>query len=119
MEFFRIHVTYAGKTGKPVGLFGACHHLKRAGKLTSDEAKLFEEIDEWYTRRLPEPPFYSAGNPRKAITWFKDTPKVRALTEGLSPLISLLEKHDVAYEISRTANPGEVIYEDEFQVATV
>lgn len=67
MEYFRIHVTYCGKTGKPVGIFGACHHLKRAGRLTPEEAKLFEETDTWYIEALPEPPFYKDGNPQKAI----------------------------------------------------
>ena len=39
MKYFRIHVTYKGKTGKPVGLFGACNHLKRAGKLTPTDVR--------------------------------------------------------------------------------
>jgi len=48
MEYFRIHVTYSRKTGKPVGIFGASHHLKRAEKSTPEEVKLFEDIDAWY-----------------------------------------------------------------------
>lgn len=119
MEYFRIHVTYTGKTGKPVGIFGACHHLKRAGKLSPEEAKVFEDIDAWYTEVLPEPPFYKDGNPRKAITWFKDTDEVRSLVQKLNPLVDLLTKYGVEHTTSRTADPGEIIYEDAFQVAVI
>jgi hypothetical protein len=119
MEYFRIHATYSGKTGKPVGIFGACHHLKRAGKLSPEEIKLFENIDKWYTENLPEPPLYEDGNQQKAITWFKDTEEVRELVQGLNPLIGLLEKYRVEYKISRTTNPGEIIYEDQYQVAVI
>ena len=119
MEYFRIHVTYSGKTGKPVGIFGACHHLKRAGRLTPEEVKLFEDTDAWYIQALPEPPFYRDGNPQKAITWFKDTEEVRRLVEHLNPLIDLLRKCGVDHKISRTSSPGEIIYEDSYQVAVV
>ena len=112
-------MTYCGKTGMPVGIFGACHHLKRAGKLSLEEVQLFEEIDAWYTERLPEPPFYRDGNPQKAITWFKDTETVRELVQDLDPLIALLEKHGVNHLTTRETEPGMIIYEDEFQIATV
>ena len=119
MKYFRLHVTYKGKTGKPVGIFGACHHLKRAGRLTADEVILFEEIDAWYTENLLEPPFYAKGNLQKAITWFKDTPEVHTFVKGLDPLLDLLKKYGVEHKISWTTNPGEIIYEDEYQVAVI
>jgi hypothetical protein len=119
MEYFRIHVTYCGKTGKPVGIFGACHHLKRAGRLTPEEAKLFEETDTWYIEALPEPPFYKDGNPQKAIVWFKDTDEVREVVKRLNPLVDLLNKYGVKNMVSRTTAPGEIIYEDQYQVAVI
>ena len=36
MAYIRYQVRYSGKTGKPVGIFGACWHLWRRG-LLSDE----------------------------------------------------------------------------------
>jgi hypothetical protein len=119
MEYFRIHANYIGRTGKPVGVFGACHHLKRAGRLTPEETRLFEETDAWYIEHLPEPPFYKEGNPLKAITWFKDTPEVRMFVKRLDPLVALLRKYGIDYSISKTTEPGEIVYEDDFQVATV
>jgi hypothetical protein len=119
MHYFRIHVHYNGSTGKPLGIFSACHHLRRAGALTQEDARLFEEIDNWYKEHLPEPPFYKDGNPRKAIMWFKDTPAARELVGKLDVLTALLDKYRVAHETSWTDDPGEIIYEDEYQVAVV
>ena len=112
-----IHVSYTGKTGKPVGLFGACWHLKQAGELSDKEVQLLEDMDAWYDEHLPNPPFYDDGNPQKAITWFKDTPKARQLAERLSHLTRLLDKYEVPYTESQTSDPSTIIYEDEYQVA--
>ena len=117
MKYFRIHVSYTGKTGKLVGIFGACWHLKQAGKLLAEEIQLLEDIDAWYDEYLPNPAFYDDGNPQKAITWFKDTPDARQLAERLSQLTQLLDKYEVPYKESRTSDPGAIIYEDEYQVA--
>jgi len=119
MNYFRMHVSYSGKTGKPVGIFGACHHLNRAEELTPEEATLFREIDEWFTEYLPEPPFYKEGNPRKAVTWFKDTPEVAVLVQRLTPLVELIQKYRDDYTVSRSTTPGEIIYEDELQIAVL
>ena len=119
MNYFRLHVSYTGKTGKPVGIFGACHHLKRFGKLSSEEQKLFEEVDAWYTEHLPEPPFYKNGNPQRAIAWFKDTPEERKLTQRLTPLVELLQKYRDDYTVTRSSASGEIVYEDDFQIATL
>jgi hypothetical protein len=119
MKYFRVHIKFTGQTGKPVGVFGACHHLKRIDRLTPAETKLFEDIDSWYIDNLPTPPFYEEGNPQKAITWFKDTPEVQALVRRLDPLIDLLKKYDVEPKTSWTTDPGEIIYEDAYQVAVV
>ncbi len=119
MMYFRIHVTYTGKTGKPVGVFGACHHLKKAGCLTDEEQRLHQEIVAWYEENLPNPPFYKDGNPQKAVTWFKDTPQTRELARRLDALTALLDKYEVQWTLSHTTEPGTIIYEDDYQVAVV
>jgi hypothetical protein len=117
-KYVRIQTRYSGKTGKPVGIFGACWHLQRAGKLNDAEIDLFRSIDNWFIDNLPEPPFYKDGNPDKAVTWFKrDT--TEKMMEELKPLMELLDKNKVEYDIVLTNFPGKIIYEDEYQVATV
>jgi len=41
MKFLRVQVRYSGKTGKPVGIFGAVYHLMNAGVLSDEETKLW------------------------------------------------------------------------------
>ncbi|MDR2942965.1 MAG: hypothetical protein LBV17_10280 [Treponema sp.] len=74
-KYVRIQVRYTGKTGKPVGIFGACHHVINSSyysyNVTEEEKQLFQNIDNWFIENLPNPPFYEEGNPNKYITWFK------------------------------------------------
>ena len=37
----------------------------------------------------------------------------------LVPLLALLAKYDVAYDVVETDEPGRIVYEDEWQVGTV
>ena len=118
MSYIRIHTTYIHwRTGKPVGIFGACHHLKQRGWLNDDEIRLFEELDAWFIEHLPEPAYYRDGNPQKAVTWFKSS--AVDMVERCKPMIELLDKYCIEYRISHSDNPGKIIYEDEFQVAVL
>jgi hypothetical protein len=118
MKYIRIQTRYLGKLGKPVGIFGACHHLQRAGKLTIDEAALFKSIDDWFIANLPLPYFYADGNAIKAITWFKKDETVEMILR-LQPLVKLLEKYNVDYDLIESDEPGTKVYEDEYQVGTI
>jgi len=119
-KFVRIQVRYSGKTGKPVGIFGACHHVINNSyytfNTTEDEKILFLNVENWFNENLPNPPFYNEGNPNKYITWFK-TKTTNHMIEKLIPLMKLLEKYNVEYDIIYTNFVGNIVYEDDFQVA--
>jgi hypothetical protein len=119
-KYVRIQVRYTGKTGKPVGIFGACHHVIKNSyytyDTTNDEKQLFQNIEDWFNQHLPNPPFYNEGNPNNYITWFK-TETTTHMIEKLFPLMDLLEKYNVKYDIVYTNFIGKIVYEDEFQVA--
>ncbi|XEC94174.1 hypothetical protein AB6A23_23110 [Paenibacillus tarimensis] len=121
-KYLRIQVRYCGKTGKPVGIFGACWHLlrgtMRSNCLNEEEKALFLAIEDWFVRHLPEPPFYEDGNQMKAITWFK-TEKSAEMIERLGPLMDLLDKYGVAYDVVYTNVVGHIVYEDQWQVGVV
>jgi hypothetical protein len=117
MKYLRFQVRYSGKLGLPVGIFGACHHLMRAGRLSPEETELFLRVDGWFDEQLPHPPFYADGNSIRAITWFK--PTATELIAALSPLRALLEKYEVVYDIVESEDPGIIVYEDAFQIGVV
>ncbi|GAA3570645.1 hypothetical protein GCM10022419_059360 [Nonomuraea rosea] len=113
----RYQVRYCGRLGVPVGIFAACHHLRRQGRLTSADDELFTEVDDWFIARLPYPPFYADGNSIRAVPWFK--PAAAELITALAPLEALLRRYSVAYDVVRSPDPGTIIYEDVFQIGVL
>ena len=118
--YIRYHTGYVSpKTSKPVGLFVAVWHFVQKGILTK------EEVEEYWAKRcyteeaLPIPPFYSDGNSIGAVTWFKENDKARALLNELSFYFDILNKYQVDLQVSKTDNPGQIIYEDDFQVGVL
>jgi hypothetical protein len=105
-------------TGKPSGVFTVLHQLERKGSLSETEKNLFHEIDSWFDENLPNPPFYTGGNVIRAITWFKEAGTAHLL-DRLVPLIQIAEKYGVTIDTVRSNAPGEIIYEDEYQVGVV
>ena len=107
----------AFRTGKPVGIFAAVHRLQESGSLTEEEKNVYYDIDRvWFEKELPNPPFYEDDKPGKPITWFK-TSTTSHMIEKLQPLMDLLDKYNVPYDMVYTNYPGRIVYEDEYQVA--
>ena len=119
-KYVRIQARYSGKTGKPVGIFAACYltlNSKYHEFNASDEDKLlYKKIADWFESNLPNPPFYQEGNPNKYITWFK-TDSSALMIDKLKSLMSILDKYKVAHDVIYTDYVGNIVYEDEFQVA--
>lgn len=116
--FLRLQATYCGRLGVEVGIFVAVDHLRRADRLTEEEEELYFDIDDWFTVELPGPPFYEDGNSIGAVTWFKRGTTVEVL-RGLEPLCQILDKYGVPWELAGSADPGTIVYEDEFQVGVI
>ena len=107
----------AYRTGKPVGIFAAVYRLQRDGKLSDEEKEIYHEIDQvWFQKNLPNPPFYDDDKPGKPITWFK-TDTTEHMLEKLQPLMDMMDKYNVAYDVVYTNFVGKVVYEDKYQVA--
>lgn len=104
--------------GVEVGIFVALDHLRRADLLTVEEEELYFDIDDWFRAALPHPPFYGDGNSIGAVTWFKKS-AAAGMIERLEPLQRILDKYGVEHVVAESTDPGEVIYEDEFQVGVI
>lgn len=117
-EFIRLQATYRGRHGVEVGLFVAVDHLRRADRLSEDEEELYFDIDDWFEANLPNPPFYEDGNSVRAVTWFKRSTSAEML-KRLEPLCDILTKYGVEWAVAESSDPGNIIYEDEFQVGVL
>ena len=121
-KYVRIQTRYCGRTGKPVGIFAACWHLlkgtMRDDCLSEEDKEVYLDIRSWFEENLPNPPYYEDGNTIKAITWFKRD-STKEMLERLQPLIELLEKYNVGYDVVYSDDVGKIIYEDDYQVAVI
>ncbi|MBO4858392.1 MAG: hypothetical protein J5527_07750 [Treponema sp.] len=119
MTYFRIHTAdIAYITQQPRGLFTAIGKLVDAKTLSEKEIAEYWKNREYFEKVLPVPPFYDKGNPDKAITWFKDTPQGNDIYRQMTFYRSMAKKYGLKLYMSQcTELPGEVIYEDDFQIA--
>jgi hypothetical protein len=82
------------------------------GDLDSDQRTRLEDAYCWLNERLPAPPFRIL--PVGAISWFKDDAGESIQT--MWEIVSILRECGVPVRLLRSANPGKVVYEDEYQV---
>ena len=110
----------AYRTQKPVGIFVLNWRRIRDGVYSAEDAEIYERTHKWFLENLPEPPFYGNNNenPQGAVTWFK-TESSGEMLERIQPLIDLLEKYDIPYDIVYSNYVGKIIYEDDYQVGVI
>lgn len=117
-RYLRIQARYCGRLGVEVGIFVAVDHLRRAGRLTPDELDTYLDIDDWFHEHLPEPSFYEDGNTIGAVTWFKN-PAPPEMAERTQRLMEILHAHNVEHDLAMSDDPGEIVYEDDYQVGVI
>ena len=119
MRYYRVHTAdQAWLTKQPRGIFTAVGKLVDAGVLSEAETEEYWNNRRYFEDVLPVPPFYDQGNPDGAITWFKDTPEGNRIWEEMTFYRNMAVKYGVQLYISECTDiPGEIIYEDDFQIA--
>lgn len=98
------------------GVFSMFNQLIKDDVLEEEDADLFKEIDSWFAENLPWPPQCKRQEP--VVCWFK-TEKAEEMMKMIRPALWLLEKYDHAYYLVFTNSPGEIVYEDEYQIAAL
>lgn len=83
------------------------------GVMEEEDEGLFHEIDEWFAEELPWPP--QCKRQEKVICYFK-TENSDMMMKMINPLLWLLERYEHPYYVVYTNFPGEIVYEDEYQV---
>jgi hypothetical protein len=106
-----------------LGVFHAAGKLRDSGSLSEAEETLLQEIRDWFNINLEKPKRFTSAKPpyyrrrQNGISWFKDS--ARAHIGKMQEMVALLKHHDVFVRMIRTARPGYVVYEDEFQLVAV
>jgi hypothetical protein len=119
MKYYRVHTAdEAYLTKQPRGIFTAIGKLVDAKVLSEEEIKEYWKNREYFEKVLPVPPFYEQGNPDGAVTWFKDTTDGNHIYEQMTFYRDMAAKYGLKLFMSETTEiPGEVIYEDDYQIA--
>ena len=101
-------------TQYPKGIFSMCWRLVLDGKMDKEDEECFKAIDAWFKENLPELEPCKQGE--KVITFFKvDT--TEEMQQKLAPAMELLDKYAHPYDVVYTNYVGEIVYEDEWQIA--
>ena len=103
----------ASSTMHPAGIFGMCVRLIQHGVMDEEDAALYREIDSWFVESLPFPE--PCLKKEKVICFFK-TENADLMLRMLNPAMWLLDKYHVPFYMVYTNTPGEIVYEDEYQI---
>ena len=103
----------AANTMYAKGVFSMCWQLIQNDVMEEEDADLFKEIDSWFAENLPWPP--QCRNKEKVVCFFK-TENTEEMMRMIRPALWLLEKYEHPYYLVYTNTPGEIVYEDKYQV---
>lgn len=99
------------KTGK--GIFSMLNQMVQDKTMEQEDIDLFLEIDSWFAEVLPWPP--QCQHQEKVICYFK-VENAELMMKMINPMLWLLERYNHPYYVVYTNYPGEIVYEDEYQV---
>ena len=98
-------------TGK--GVFGLCMELIRSQRMEQEDADLYMEIDSWFAENLPWPE--QCKRQESVVCYFK-TENAKEMLKWMKPALWLLDRYNVPYYLVYTNSPGEIVYEDKYQI---
>lgn len=105
------HLVENTLTGK--GIFGLCMELIRNKTMEEEDADLYMEIDSWFADNLPWPE--PCKKQEKVVCYFK-TENAEEMLKWMKPTLWLLDRYKVPYYVVYTNEPGEIVYEDKYQI---
>ena len=105
---------FAKNTMYAKGIFSMCWKLIQQDVMDAEDKELYLEIDSWFAENLPWPP--QCKNREPVVCWFK-TENSAEMLKMIRPALWLLEKYEHPYFLVYTNTPGEIVYEDQYQVA--
>ncbi len=104
----------ASNTMYAKGIFSMVWKLIYDDEMEEEDADLYKEIDKWFVDNLPFPDV--CMQKEKVVCFFK-TENYDEMIKMIRPALWLLEKYNHPYFLVYTNSPGEIVYEDKYQVA--
>ena len=104
----------AANTGQGAGIFSMCWKLIQNDVMDEEDVALFKEIDSWFAEELPFPA--PCRRKERVICFFK-CENAELMMRMITPAMWLLDRYHHPFYVIYTNDPGEIVYEDEYQVA--
>ena len=105
---------FARNTMHAKGIFSMFAKLIQNEVMDEEDTALYNELSDWFSENLPWPP--QCRNQEPVICWFK-TENSDEMMKMIRPMLWLLERYDCPYYLVYTNTPGEIVYEDKYQIA--
>jgi hypothetical protein len=122
VEKRRLYIRFQGRVKNSranscLGIFQMAFEL-RDGQILEKyfEKELVESID-WLKMHLKSPDVLKRGESFRAISWFQ--PRAKEPLKRIRKIKFILEEHGYIIDTIKTKNPGNVIYEDGWQVIAI
>ncbi len=104
----------AANTMYAKGIFSMCWQMIQDDVMEVEDADLYRELDDWFAENLPWPP--QCKRQEKVVCFFK-TENSDEMLKMIRPALWLLERYNHPFYLVYTNTPGEIVYEDKYQVA--
>jgi len=95
------------------GVFGIFRDFEKKHVMTEEDAALYNEVVTFFSETLPWPPMCNAQ--QRVVCFFK-TENSDEMMRYMKPMLWLLERYNHPYDIIYTNFPGNIVYEDEYQI---
>lgn len=95
------------------GVFGIFRDFEKKHVMTDEDRELYREVVHFFEEELPWPPMC---NEKKRVICFFKTENSREMMKYMKPLLWLLKRYNHPFDIVLTDFPGNIIYEDEYQI---
>lgn len=96
------------------GIFSLCWQMIQDDEMEQEDEDLYREIDDWFAENLPWPE--PCKRQENVVCFFK-TENTDEMMKMIRPALWLLERYGHPFYLVYTNTPGEIVYEDKYQVA--
>jgi hypothetical protein len=105
----------AAKERGPVGIFKSAYLLLKQEKVYEATSRLLKDELAWFEQHLVVPKLSSTH--RRAKFWFRS--EAEEMIERAWAMTLLLKDHGLPVTQHTADDPGEIIYEDQYQIAAI
>jgi len=95
------------------GVFSICMEMIRNQVMEQEDADLYMEIDGWFAENLPWP---EPCKRQESVVCFFKTENSEEMMKWMKPALWLLDRYNQPYYLVYTNTPGEIVYEDQYQI---